>query len=141
MFQRGPDDPLLPTFQCTLGDILSRVELTTLAREWKEAKLSFSQHTLMDNRSGLPADLRIEEANGTAERTVGLEMLADVIGSRDVTVGGDKTAATRPAPASCRQPTVLWGVCPYKRSRSADGIAEERCVKVAHRNEKRDPIA
>jgi transposase len=43
----------------------------------KEAKLSFSQHALMENRNGLLVDLRIEQANGMAERTVALEMLAD----------------------------------------------------------------
>ena len=73
----------------------------------KESKLSFSQHALMENRNGLLVDLRIEEANGTAERTVALEMLADAVdGIRDVTLGGDKGYDTADFVQGCRNMNV-----------------------------------
>jgi transposase len=61
----------------------------------KEAKLSYSQHALMENRNGLLVDLRIAEANGTAEREVALEMLAELPGAHRITVGGDKGYDTK----------------------------------------------
>jgi transposase len=59
------------------------------------ARLSFSQHALMENRNGLLVDLRIDEANGTAEITNAIEMLAANVGPRRVTVGGDKLYDTK----------------------------------------------
>jgi len=57
----------------------------------KEAKLSYSQHALMENRHGLLVGLRIDEANGTAEVTNALQMLAETVdGETRATVGGDK---------------------------------------------------
>jgi transposase len=61
----------------------------------KEAKLAFSQHALMENRHGLLVDLRIDEANGTAEVTNALEMLADNVKSARPTVAGDKGFDTK----------------------------------------------
>ena len=61
----------------------------------------------MENRNGLLVDLRIDEANGTAERTVGLEMLADAVdGIREVTLGGDKNYDTRDFIRGCRNMNV-----------------------------------
>ena len=68
----------------------------------KEAKLSYSQHALMENRNGLLVDLRIAEANGTAEREVALEMMDDrLAGSRRITVAGDKGYDTKDFVAEC----------------------------------------
>jgi len=68
----------------------------------KEAKLSYSQHALMENRNGLLVDLRIAEANGTAEREVALEMMDDrLAGSRRITVAGDKGYDTKGFVAEC----------------------------------------
>jgi transposase len=61
----------------------------------KEAKLAFSQHALMENRHGLLVDLRIDEANGTAEVTNAIEMLADHVKSARPTVAGDKGFDTK----------------------------------------------
>lgn len=60
----------------------------------KEAKLCFSQHALMENRNGLLVDLRIAEANGTAEIDNAVQMLADNATWR-MTVGGDKGYDTK----------------------------------------------
>jgi transposase len=68
----------------------------------KEAKLSYSQHALMENRSGLLVDLRIAEANGTAERAMALEMVGDrVPGTKRITLGGDKGYDTKDFVEEC----------------------------------------
>jgi transposase len=65
------------------------------------AKLSYSQHALMENRNGLLVDLRIAEANGTAEREVALDMLGGLPGEHRVTVGGDKGYDTKDFVVGC----------------------------------------
>ena len=89
----------------------------------KEAKLSFSQHALMENRNGLLVDLRIEEANGTAERTVGLEMMADLVnGIRTVTLAGDKNYDTVDFVAACRNMNVTPHVAQNMNERRSSAI-------------------
>jgi len=89
----------------------------------KEAKLSFSQHALMENRNGLLLDLRIEEANGTAERTVALEMLADVVdGIREVTLGGDKNYDTVDFVGACRNMNITPHVAQNANERRSSAI-------------------
>ena len=57
----------------------------------KEAKLCFSAHALMENRSGLLVDFELAEANPKAEPRVALEMLGrSVHGCHRVTVGADR---------------------------------------------------
>ena len=68
----------------------------------KEAKLSFSAHALMENRNGLLVDFRVDEANGTAERTTAVEMLMDLPGDKQLTVGGDKGYDTKDFVHDCR---------------------------------------
>ena len=110
-----PDDPGNPTVDFHREKRSNDTHQSTtdpearLARKGKgkEAKLSFSQHALMENRNGLLVDLRIEEANGTAERTVALEMVADVVdGIRDVTLAGDKGYDTVGFVGACRNMNV-----------------------------------
>jgi len=68
----------------------------------KEAKLSYSQHALMENRNGLLVDLRIAEANGTAEREMALEMVGDrLTGTKRITLGGDKGFDTKDFVEEC----------------------------------------
>jgi transposase len=70
----------------------------------KEAKLSFSAHALMENRNGLLVDMRVAEANGTAEREVAVQMMGEtVIDGRRITVGADKGYDTRGFVAECRE--------------------------------------
>jgi transposase len=60
------------------------------------AKLCFSGHALMENRSGLLADLRIADANQREEVNVALAMLADsAVRSKPVTVGADRGYDTK----------------------------------------------
>lgn len=59
------------------------------------AQLCYLGHVLMDNRHGLAVVGQVSQANSTAEREIGIEMLKTVAGSRRVTVGGDKNFDTR----------------------------------------------
>ncbi len=56
----------------------------------KEAKLCFMGHALMENRSGLVVDSRLTQATGTAERSAALEMIEDVPGVKQITLGADR---------------------------------------------------
>ena len=58
----------------------------------KEAKLSFLGHALMENRSGLCIDLKVNEATGHAERQAALDMLSRQSRKRvhPKTLGADK---------------------------------------------------
>ncbi|MFN2604530.1 MAG: transposase, partial [Gemmatimonadaceae bacterium] len=78
--QDPPDDPGNPTVNFH-GERRSNDthESTTdpeskLARKSNgtTARLSFSLHSLMENRNGLLVDFRVDEANGTAERELAL---------------------------------------------------------------------
>jgi transposase len=70
------------------------------------AKLSYSQHALMENRNGLLVDLRIAPATGTAERETARDMLDDLPGKHRVTVGADKAFDTNRFVAECRDMSV-----------------------------------
>ena len=60
----------------------------------KEAKLAYTGHLLMENRSGLVVASRLTLASGTAERDAALAMLDDLPGRGRVTVGADKAYDT-----------------------------------------------
>jgi IS5 family transposase len=73
----------------------------------KEAKLCFSAHSLMENRNGMLVGLRIDEANGYAERLNALQMLDDTkVTSGRITLGADKGYDTRDFIAACRERNV-----------------------------------
>jgi len=85
------------------------------------ARLSYSQHALMENRHGLLVELRIAEANGTAERATALQMLQwELPGNKRVTVGGDKGFDTKNFVAGCRAldvtPHVTQDISPRRGS-------------------------
>jgi hypothetical protein len=113
-----PDDPGNPTVSFH-GEQRSNAthESTTdpeskLARKPNAAaaKPSYSQHALIENRNGLLVDIRVAEANGTAECETALEMIGESLpGTRRITVGGDIVGAaynllrmSRLLPASSR---------------------------------------
>ena len=68
----------------------------------REAKLCLAGHVLMDNRHGLPVDVEITQATGTAERDTALGMLQKVPGSKHLTVGADKGYDTKDFVWDCR---------------------------------------
>ena len=61
----------------------------------KEAKLSYAGHVLMENRNGLIVNATVTPATGTAERDAAVEMVEDIPGNKQVTVGGDKNYDTK----------------------------------------------
>lgn len=67
------------------------------------SKLSFSAHSLMENRNGLLVDFRVDLATGTAERTVALEMVdQELAGERRITLAADRGYDTRDFVQACR---------------------------------------
>ncbi len=68
----------------------------------KEAKLCNMGHLMMENRNGLLVDARLTEANGTAERSIALDMIKDNARPGS-TVGGDKNYDTADFVAGCRR--------------------------------------
>lgn len=72
----------------------------------QQARLAFSLHSLMENRSGLLVDFRVALADGVAERQVAREMLHDLGGSGRITVGADKAYDTKAFVAQCRELNV-----------------------------------
>jgi transposase len=67
------------------------------------SKLSFSAHSLMENRNGLLVDFRVGLATGTAERTVALEMVdQELTGERRITLAGDRGYDTSDFVQACR---------------------------------------
>jgi len=73
----------------------------------KEAKLSYAQHALMENRNGLLVELQVTETTGTSERETALSMVNDYLpGDRRLTLGGDKGYDTRRFAERCQQLNV-----------------------------------
>lgn len=62
-----------------------------------QAKMSYLEHALMENRNGLLVDVEVSQATGTAEREAALAMLKRLRarGFRPKTVGGDKGYDTK----------------------------------------------
>lgn len=64
---------------------------------------SYLGHVLTDNRHGLVVNVQASTSDGTAERDVAAQMLADVAGpGKRVTVGADKAYDTRGFVKACR---------------------------------------
>jgi transposase len=113
--QEPPDDPGNPTVNFHGERRSNDTHESTTDRESKlarksngtTARLSFSLHSLMENRNGLLVDFRVDEANGTAEREVALKMLDESLpGTARITLGGDKGYDTRGFVAGCRERNV-----------------------------------
>jgi transposase len=129
--QDPPDDPGNPTVNFH-GERRSNEthESTTdpeskLARKSNgtTARLSFSLHSLMENRNGLLVDFRVDEANGTAEREVALSMLDESLpGTKKITLGGDKGYDTRDFVHGCRERNVTPHVAKNESQRRRSAL-------------------
>ena len=97
-----PEDPGNPTVDFHKEKRTNETHQSTtdpdarLARKGKgkEAKLSYAGHVLMENRNGLVVNVRLTQATGTAEREAAVEMVDDIPGPKQVTVGADKNYDT-----------------------------------------------
>jgi transposase len=112
--QNPPDDPGNPTVDFHGEKRSNETHESTsdadarLARKGngKEAKLSYNGNLLTENRNGLIVNTEVFQANGTAERDAALVMLEQLLGTKRVTVGGDKGYDTRDFVAECRNLNV-----------------------------------
>jgi transposase len=125
--QSPPEDPSNPTVDFH-GEKRSNQthESTTdpdalLAKKGagKEAKLSYSGHVLMENRSGLVTDVEVLQANGTAERDAALVMIEQIPGDQPVTVGSDKAYDTKDFVAEARQMNATPHVAQNQKGRKS----------------------
>jgi transposase len=126
--KRPPDDPGNPMVDFR-GEKRSNQthESTTdaearLARKGhgKEAKLSFAQHALMENRNGLIVDVLVTQASGTAEREAALQMLDEHLpGSQPITLAADRGYHTRDFIAALRERHVTPHVAMIEHQRPA----------------------
>ena len=74
--------------------------------EGKEARLCFTGHVLMENRTGLVVDIAVTRATGTAERDTALCLLERVPGNGRITLGADKNYDTEDFVSACREMNV-----------------------------------
>lgn len=83
----------------------------------KEAKLSFSAHSLMENRNGLLVGFSVDEASGTAERRNALRLIDDIKTTNGrITLGADKGYDSRDFIADCRERDVTPHVAQKPKS-------------------------
>ena len=125
-----PDDPGNPTVDFH-GEKRSNQthESTTdpdalLARKGngKEAKLSYNDNLLIENRNGLIITTELFQANGTAERDAALVMLEQLPGANRVTVGADKAYDTKDFVAECRNLKVTPHVAQNRKRPGGSAI-------------------
>ncbi len=99
----------------------------------KEAKLAYSAHALMENRSGLIVDLQMDVADGHAERRNALEMLDNNLpGCRRITLGADKGYDTQDFIAECRERNVTPHVAQNITERRGSNIDERTAKPVGY---------
>ncbi len=104
----------------------------------KEAKLSFAQHLLMENKNGLVVDIRLTQADGYAEREAAIEMLDENIPrERRATVGADKGYDARDFVDGCRLLNVAPHVARKKRSAIDGRTTRHQGYSVSQRLRKR----
>ena len=87
----------------------------------KESKLCFMGHALMENRNGLVVDSRLTLATGTAEWDAALEMVEDLPGTHQVTVGADKGYDVPDFVSGLRQRQATPHVARKDRGSALDG--------------------
>ena len=126
--QPPPDDPGNPTVDFRGEQRRNDTHESTtdsearLARKGngKEAKLSFAQHALMENRNGLIVDVLVTEASGTAEREAALLMLDEHLpGAQPITLAADRGYHTRDFVAALRDRNVTPHVAMVDHHRPA----------------------
>lgn len=128
--QKPPDDPGNPTVDFHGERRSNETHCSTtdpdalLARKGsgKEAKLSYSGHVLMENRNGLAVNLRVLQANGTAERDAALLMVEDIAGEERVTLAGDKNYDTKDFVGELRNMHVTPHVAQNQHARRHSAI-------------------
>src|SRR5664279_5202391 len=99
----------------------------------KEAKLSYSGNLLVENRNVLIVNAMVWEASGTAERDTALAMLEQIVGTKRVTVGGDKGFDTADFIAECRQMQVTPHVAQNEGRRGGSALDQRTTRHAGYR--------
>jgi transposase len=86
----------------------------------KEAKLCFTGHALMENRNGLVVNACVTRATGTCEREAAIEMLEEIPGEHQASVGADKAYDTKTFVKECRSLKITPHVA-QKENSAIDG--------------------
>lgn len=86
----------------------------------KEAKLCYTGHALMENRSGLVINATVTQSTGTCEREAATEMLADSVDRVPATVGADKGYDCKRFVKDCRTQRITPHVA-QKQHSAIDG--------------------
>lgn len=91
-----------------------------------EARLCFSLHALTENRNGLVIDVRVDRADGFAERRQAIEMIdAAKPAGGPITLGADKGYDTRDFVAALRE----RGITPHVARKRACSALDERTTR------------
>lgn len=85
------------------------------------AKLCYIGHALMENRNGLVIDTRVTQANGTAERKAAVDMIEQVPGHHQITVGADKGYDCADFVSQCRTLKATAHVAQRQKGSGIDG--------------------
>jgi transposase len=126
-----PDDPGNPTVNFHGKKLSNETHQSTTDPESKlyrkgrnhEAKLSYCGNVLMENRNGLIVDLRIEQADGYAERLGALAMLdASVPNQGRVTLGADAGYDTGDFVAACRERGITPHIAQTRDARRRSAV-------------------
>jgi transposase len=126
-----PDDPGNPTVNFHGKKLTNETHESTTDPEAKlyrksrkhEAKLSYCGNVLMENRNGLIVDLRVEQANGFAERAGALAMLdAAVPNPERVTLGADAGYDTADFVAACRERGITPHIAQTRDTRRRSAV-------------------
>lgn len=107
----------------------------------KEAKLAYMGHTVMENRHGLIVKAAASYATGKAEREVATDLLGQLPGSNQKTVGADKNYDTVQFVADCRAMKITPHVARNDKrpgGSAIDGRTSRHCsYKISQRSRKR----
>jgi transposase len=98
-----PDDPGNPTVDFSGQKRTNATHASTTDPEARlyrksngtESKLCYAGHVLMDNRHGLAVGAQLTQATSKSEREAALKMMAQLPGSRRLTLGADKAYDVR----------------------------------------------
>ena len=88
----------------------------------QQAKLRYSGHVLMENRSRLAVNARVAPAAGTTEREQAIEMLDELPSRGHKTLGGDKGFDTYDFVAACRARNITAHVAQNNKRRGGSAI-------------------
>jgi transposase len=103
----------------------------------KESKLSYGAHLLMENRHGLVVNTRVTLATGTCEREAAIEMVDEIPGKRQITLGADKNYDTREHVAQLRERKVTPHVAQKKHSAIDGRTTRQLGYVISQRKRKR----